>query len=182
MYDLRMHNTGGDEVEIIADRLTAGLELRRMKPAQLARLSGVDKSTISMIMSGLRPNTPAVIVAKLATALDMSVDYLVGLSDEPEPRQLDLGEIVLELTRVARQLTSRRQRDLLMTARAYLEASDQLKADPDLLMDNVLDLIKEAGGEASRDQLLDLLNSAGPLGGGPRAIDDDTEEPPESDE
>lgn len=130
-----------------------------MSAAELSRASGVDKSTISLILAGARPNTPAIIVARLARGLNVSVDFLVGLTEDAEPKSLQLGEILLELTQVAKQLTNRRQRDLLMTARAYLEASAELQSDPALLMENLLDLIRESGGAASYERLLDLLNT-----------------------
>lgn len=155
MYYVVMAET---EVGIIAERIERALAVRKMSAAKLARASGVDKSTISLILANERPNTPAYIVAKLAGALLVSVDYLVGLTEDMEPKGLALGEIIIELAQVARQLTSRRQRDLLLTARAYLTANKEMAGNPDLLMDNLLDMITEAGGKASRDQLIDLLN------------------------
>lgn len=120
MYDLYMQNS---ELGFIENRLAAAIELRRTTPAQLARDAGVDKSTISLILAGKRQNTPAIIIARLATVLEVSIDYLLGLSEEPAPRQLDLSDLAIELMRVARQLTDRRQRSLLLLARQYLEES-----------------------------------------------------------
>lgn len=156
VYDPTMQN---QDIGIIASALNQAMELRKMSNADLARASGVDKSTISLILAGARPNTPALIVAKLARGLNVSVDFLVGLTEDTEPKALQLGEIILELTQVAKQLTSRRQRDLLITARSYLQASAELQGNPDLLMENLLDMIKEAGGEPSYERLLDLLNT-----------------------
>lgn len=144
---------------IIASALNKAMEMRQMSAAELSRASGVDKSTISLILAGARPNTPALIVAKLARGLNVSVDFLVGLTEDAEPKALQLGEILLELTQVAKQLTSRRQRDLLMTARAYLEANQELQSNPDLLMENLLDLIRESGGDASYERLLEMLST-----------------------
>ncbi len=75
-----------------------------MSAAELARASGVDKSTISLILKGDRPNTPAVIVAKLARGLNVSADFLLGITEEAEPKSLQLGEILLELTEVGKNL------------------------------------------------------------------------------
>lgn len=156
---MRNNDTG-----VIPSALAEAMAKRNMTAAKLARGTGVDKSTISLILAGERPNTPAIIVAKLADALDISVDYLVGLSDEMEPRQLHLGDILMELTRVAKQLTSRRQRDLLRAAHSYLAASEEMKADPDLMESELLDVIEEIGGKDSRDKLIDLLRRADFLG------------------
>ncbi len=154
MYDLVM---GNQEREMIADALKNAMGLRKMSAAELARASGVDKSTISLILKGDRPNTPAVIVAKLARGLNVSADFLVGITEEAEPKSLQLGEILLELTEVGKKLTSRRQRDLLAMARTYLDHSASLKVDPDLLARELLDLVKEGGGDTSYQKLLELL-------------------------
>lgn len=177
MYDLVMENQNR---EMIADALKKAMDLREMSAAELARASGVGKSTISLILGGERPNTPAVIVAKLARGLNVSADFLVGITEEAEPKSLQLGEILLELTEVGKKLTSRRQRDLLAMARAYLEHSDHLKADAVLLASELLDLVKESGGAMSRQQLLDILQSDEweDESSSSGFIADDTENPP----
>lgn len=154
MYDLVMES---NESDILPDRLQKAIELRRTTPARLMRDSGVDKSTISLILSGSRPNTAAVIVAKLARSLSVSVDYLMGITNDPEPKALGLGEMLFELTQVAKKLTNRRQRDLLLAAKAYLEDAEVARFDPDRLADDMLDLIKEAGSSANYNQLVDFL-------------------------
>jgi transcriptional regulator with XRE-family HTH domain len=173
-----MQNNEG--VGIIGGRLAAAIELRKTTQAQLMRASGVDKATISLILKGEREGTSALMVAKLATALWVSVDYLVGLSNNPDPQELMLGDVLIELTQVAQKLTSRRQRDLLMSARGYLAAGESLRGNPDLLMNDMLDLIEEAGGKSSRDELLERLAGSGffdGLTGGDSLTDEDSEEP-----
>lgn len=156
MYYLVMEN---EQQGILPDRLQSAMDLRQMTPAELSRASGVHKATISLILSGDRPNTPAAIAVKLARALFVSVDYLVGITEKPEPYALATNNLVIELTRAAQKLTNRRLRDLLMAARNYLESSKEMRGNPDLLMDNLLDMIEEAGGKANRDQLLDILEA-----------------------
>lgn len=174
MYHLAMPN---EEQGVIPSRLQAAMDLREMSASDLAKASGVHRATISLILSGDRPNTPAAIAAKLARALFVSVDYLVGITEKPEPYALVADDLLIELTRAAQRLTGRRQRDLLLTARAYLEANEELRGNPDLLMDNLLDMIEETGGKASRDQLIDLLraNDDDSLGGGGAILPDDTQ-------
>lgn len=174
MYHLAMPN---EEQGVIPTRLQAAMDLRSMSPADLSRASGVHRATISLILSGDRPNTPAAIAAKLARGLFVSVDYLVGITEKPEPYALVTDDLLIELTRAAQRLTGRRQRDLLLTARAYLEANEELRGNPDLLMDNLLDMIEEAGGKASRDQLIDLLDTDDDdlLGGTLPILPDDTQ-------
>lgn len=155
MYYLRMAE---EEIGIIAERLERAMTTRKLKAVDLARLSGVDKSTISVILANQRPNTPAHIIAKLAKGLMVSADYLVGLADEMEPKGIQLSETLIELIQVTGQLTDRRQRELVEAAHAYLQARRQMRKNPEILMDKLLDMIEEAGGKVSRDQLLDSLN------------------------
>lgn len=181
MYYLDMPNV---EQGVIPSRLQAAMDLRSMSAAELSKASGVHKATISLILSGDRPNTPAAIAAKLARGLFVSVDYLVGIADKPEPKALVVGDLLIELTRAAQRLPNRRQRDLLMMARAYLESSEEMRSNPDLLMDDLLDLIEEAGGTISRDKLIDFMEANDEddsLGGGGPILPDDTQEPPQGD-
>ncbi|MCC6458806.1 MAG: helix-turn-helix transcriptional regulator [Caldilineaceae bacterium] len=92
-----------------------------MNAADLARASGVDKSSISKMLSGEKHSTTATILLRLARALGVTTDYLLGLSDTPESTTVMLGELLLELTSVARKLPVHRQRDLLLIARAFAE-------------------------------------------------------------
>jgi transcriptional regulator with XRE-family HTH domain len=132
------------------------MRLRNMTPADLARESGVSKATISLILSDRQTNTTAVNVAKFARALNVSSDYLFGLSNDPEPRKIELGEMMMELTRVARRLPNRKQRDLLTIARAYLENHQDI--DEEIMMEVLFEAIRKLGGQASLDRLLHLLN------------------------
>lgn len=162
-----------EQVGIIPGALERALKLRGISPAQLARDSGVSKGTISLILSGERPNTPAVIVAKLARALDVSMDYLVGIVEDPEPRSLDIGELLLELTRVARQLSDRRQRDLLLMAQSFLVDTEKRRGDATLLITDLMGLIQESGGTISMERLIGVLRDD------ERSLED-TEQPPRS--
>jgi transcriptional regulator with XRE-family HTH domain len=128
MYDLAMAKQDTEQkLNIIAKRLGDALALRSITPAQLARDSDVDKATISLILDSKRPNTPAIIVGKLARALMVSVDYLVGISEDPEPKSLGLGEAIIDLARTAKTLPISRQLDLLAIAKAYEKESDEEK-------------------------------------------------------
>lgn len=148
MYDLVMTK---QESGVLPERLQAAIELRDTTPAQLARDSGVSKATISQILGGERPNTPAVIVAKLARALMVSVDYLVGIADSPEPKSLGLSDNAVELARVANRLSGMRQRDLLKIASGYAD-DDQKTLEQTL--DDIQDLIFRAADKMGRGEEL----------------------------
>lgn len=179
MYDLVMETS---EQGILPHRLQEAMDLRGMTAADLAKASGVHKATISLILSGARPNTPAIIAAKLARGLLVSVDYLVGIAEKPEPYALAVNELIIDLTRAAQKLTNRRLRDLLMTTRGYMESSEEMRGNPDLLEENLLDMIEEAGGRASRDQLLDILQADADNDDDDNLLDGDGGIPPDQSE
>lgn len=185
MYDLCMKM---DSLGIRLDRVLEEMNRHSLDGKILAARAGVSEGAISKLINGKSPGMSAVNLASVAEVLKVSVDYLMGLTSDPIPKSLTQEELIVELVRVSHGLTDRRRRDLLMTARAYLRASDELKADPDLLMDNMLDLIKEAGGSVSRDQLEDLLEADADededdsLGGDIGSLPNDGEEPPDGED
>ena len=72
--------------------------------ASLARAVGVDRSTISQILSGDEPRLPnAQVAAECAAALGVSSDWLLGLSDRPE-RAADLLAAALEMPSAERAM------------------------------------------------------------------------------
>jgi transcriptional regulator with XRE-family HTH domain len=66
-------------------RLTEALRRQGTSQSALARAIGVDRSTISQLLSGSGARLPnAQVVAECAAALGVSADWLLGLSDRPE--------------------------------------------------------------------------------------------------
>ena len=57
---------------------------RGLSAEALARKANVSTRHIWRLQTGKRPNVAAVTLARIALALDSSVDYLVGLSDTPD--------------------------------------------------------------------------------------------------
>lgn len=81
------------------DRMGERLRLERLKRnmtmERLGELVGVRKNTISQYEHGNR--TPSLeVIRATAAQFDVSLDYLVGLSDDPDPRrdQRNLREIM----------------------------------------------------------------------------------------
>ncbi len=67
-------------------RLGQGLADAGVSQAQLARRIGVDRSTVSQLLTGDTPRLPnGQVVAEAAAALGVSADWLLGLSDRREP-------------------------------------------------------------------------------------------------
>ena len=74
-----------DRAPLFRARLAQAMAQRGISQAALARTTGADRSTVSALLApGLRlPN--AQLTADCATALGVSCDWLLGLTDRPEP-------------------------------------------------------------------------------------------------
>ncbi|MGL5009130.1 MAG: helix-turn-helix domain-containing protein [Paracoccaceae bacterium] len=67
-------------------RLTEAMAQRNVTQSTLARAAGVDRSTISQILSATSDRLPgAHLAADCAAALQISADWLLGLTERPEP-------------------------------------------------------------------------------------------------
>ena len=74
-----------DRALLFRSRLADAMQIRGETRSGLARQVGVDRSTISQLLSGALPRLPnAQVVAECAHALGVSGDWLLGLSDLPE--------------------------------------------------------------------------------------------------
>ncbi|WP_428928444.1 helix-turn-helix domain-containing protein [Marinibacterium sp. SX1] len=83
-------------------RLAQAMGDSGLSQSALARRIGVDRSTISQLLTGDGPRLPnAHVIGSAATALGVSSDWLLGLSDRPE-RAADLLANSLGLAETAR--------------------------------------------------------------------------------
>ena len=71
--------------EIFSERLKALRASKGIKQSDLADLIGVRNTTVSMMEGGQRAPS-AEVMYSLADYFDVSLDYLVGRSDEPRRR------------------------------------------------------------------------------------------------
>ena len=96
-----------DRSQAFRVRLAEAMASRKVTQAELARQTGVDRSTISALLQpGTRlPN--AQLAADCARALGISADWLLGLSGRPEPIA-DLLAASLTLTEAPRALIDER--------------------------------------------------------------------------
>jgi len=75
------------DIDKFSQRLSFCMRQRKLNGAELSTLSGVTTATISRYINGLRePSVSNVIL--LANALNVSVDYLLGLHDAPDAKIL----------------------------------------------------------------------------------------------
>jgi transcriptional regulator with XRE-family HTH domain len=96
-----------DRAPLFRTRLAEAMASRKLSQADLARQTGVDRSTISALLQpGTRlPN--AQLAADCARVLGISADWLLGLSVRPEPIA-DLLAASLSLTEAPRALIDER--------------------------------------------------------------------------
>ena len=70
---------------LFRERLARAITMNGTNQSALARDVGVDRSTISQLLSGKEARLPnAQVVAECATALGVSADWLLGLTERPE--------------------------------------------------------------------------------------------------
>ncbi|POF32320.1 helix-turn-helix domain-containing protein [Roseibium marinum] len=70
-----------DRAELFRERLSDALRSREMNRSDLARGAGLDRSTVSQLLSEEAPRLPnGQALAAIATALSVSSDWLLGLS------------------------------------------------------------------------------------------------------
>jgi transcriptional regulator with XRE-family HTH domain len=110
------------------ERLKLGLSQEK-----LAALVGTDKAHISRIESGARPSIAASTVARIATALGCSVDYLLGLTSHsrPYPRGDDLNGASVSVAPVTGDGGARAEGRSDMQYVAEVPPGASLKAGPD---------------------------------------------------
>ena len=85
-------------------RLGDAMRERKVNQSALARRVGVDRSTISQLLTGRGARLPnAQVVAECAAALGISADWLLGLTDRPETAA-DILANSLSLTEAPRAL------------------------------------------------------------------------------
>lgn len=87
MLKIARRKNGGNQGEPTFqwERLAEKIDSKGWSLGYLETQSGVSKSQISLMSRNERPNVSAAILAKLAIALGCTVDYLLGLTDDPRP-------------------------------------------------------------------------------------------------
>jgi transcriptional regulator with XRE-family HTH domain len=72
-------------MEILGKRIVAAREQIGWSQRELVRISGVGQNNLSVLEQGKKPGVRADTVVRLAEALGVSADYLLGLTDDPTP-------------------------------------------------------------------------------------------------
>ncbi len=93
-----------DRADLFRHRLAQAMSGRGTSQSALARAIGVDRSTVSQLLSGAGARLPnAQVVAECARTLGVSADWLLGLSQRPESAA-DLLATSLKMTEAPRAL------------------------------------------------------------------------------
>jgi transcriptional regulator with XRE-family HTH domain len=93
-----------DRADLFRRRLASAMQSKGATRADLARRIGVDRSTVSQLLSAEGARLPnAQVVAECAAALGVTADWLLGLSDRPE-QAADLLAASITMTPAQRAL------------------------------------------------------------------------------
>lgn len=66
----------------LSDRLQIAMDARGMRQADVCKLAGINRSKLSMIMSGKTKDPQLSTCVALCSALGISMAYLAGLTDD----------------------------------------------------------------------------------------------------
>ena len=75
----------------VMPRVVAAFEYSGMTKAQVAKLAGIRWAQLHKVLQGQRTHISAETIRRLALALNVSSDYLLGLTDYPNSRERDLS-------------------------------------------------------------------------------------------
>jgi len=91
-----------EPIDIFKERLKAARALRGLNQAELAAKAGLPPASVSHFESG--PRKPSFENLKaLATALDVTTDYLLGRADTPEVSAETVGRLHRDLGKLTEQ-------------------------------------------------------------------------------
>jgi transcriptional regulator with XRE-family HTH domain len=92
-----------DRAALFRERLAEAMARKGQSQSALARATGVDRSTISQLLTPGKRMPGAPLAADCAQALGISADWLLGLSERPEPLA-DILATSLSITEAPRAL------------------------------------------------------------------------------
>ena len=118
-------------MKIDGSRIRAMREFRGLTQGQVAYKADTTVTQISRLENDERPGAQAVIVARIASALNTTVDYLVGLTDDPgiptsenniDPEAAAMGLELQRIWRDVREVDPKAARELMRIAIIQAEA------------------------------------------------------------
>ena len=92
------------EIKIIGARIRALREFADWSQGQLAYKAGTTSAQVSRLENNERPGAQAILLARLADALNTTTDYLVGRTDDPAPLNTNNQKFDPEIRLIVLQL------------------------------------------------------------------------------
>lgn len=89
---------------VLGSRVVERRGERDLSQGQLATYAEMEQSYLSMIEAGKRTNVGADILERMTLVLETTVEYLIGLTDDPSPIPEVLADVQPDVAWVARQL------------------------------------------------------------------------------
>lgn len=128
-------------------RLMKMMDKKGYDIVELAEYSGVKYDTVYSLVKGRRTNTTADTLRRIADALDTSIDYLLGDTDDATPPVARLPEPIRQLAEIANRLSGVRQDELVRIAATLeqLEREQPAYVMPVQTMDVLLSLAEKLG-------------------------------------
>lgn len=159
-HDVMSEHHGGS---ITIQRIEALMRAKGMSLSDVARAGGIDKSTLSNILNGRRANPSSRSLEKIAAGLGTTLDYLRGHTNDPMPgdQTEPFPEFGLDVLEAMRRLPKSRNYELLVIARSFVEARQEIEQ---ITLEEMKDFLLGVGNaledEAEVDRLLRLLSAA----------------------
>lgn len=101
-----LHGTPGERIADLREQ-------RGLKKKELAETVGVDASTIGRMENNEIKKIDSNIILSIAKYFGVSTDFILGLSDDPEPKNFSIGELGLSIEAAKKIYTGEIDPDVL---------------------------------------------------------------------
>lgn len=125
-----------DQIRVIGARIRQLRENQHLEVGQLAYKTSVSPSYLYKLEAGESPNASGVILARVARALNTTVEYLIGVTNDPRPMsapsieaEMDPAHLLRlqELAERVARLPGPRQRAVMEAFLALLATEEELE-------------------------------------------------------
>lgn len=140
-------------------RLKKLMQEKKWEIGELAIYSGVKYNTVYSLFVGRRPNSNIETLKKIADALEVSTDYLLGESDDKSPPAGTLPQPIRQLLQIAGELPAMRQEELARIAGALADLERERAERPVSIetMHAMLEASEKFGSGVTAEDLLAAL-------------------------
>lgn len=112
---------------MIKERLKAAREAVGLTQVEVAEAEGLSEQYISQLERGVNNPRGWPLLRRLAKRYNISADYLLGLTDDPAPKNsAELPSLVRHTAELARELSTAKQDELLRITRVLLQSEREM--------------------------------------------------------